>query len=84
MFGLGALPAPAAGPPDPRALFAANRVSGDHTGLSLAQQRPDGFDVLAVTVHSPADEAGVRGGDRIIAFDGRNMDDRSSVSATSI
>ena len=32
------------------------------------------FDVSAVTPHSPADEAGVRSGDRIIVFDGRNIE----------
>ena len=51
----------------------AEPFNADRTGLSLDQTAPDAFNVLNVTLHSPADEAVVRPGDRIVVFNGRDI-----------
>jgi len=49
------------------------RFRTDRTGLSLDQRGPDAFEVLAVVPHSPAAQAGMRAGDRIVAIDGKKV-----------
>ena len=45
----------------------------DRTGLSLTQTSQDAFIVLATVPGSPADEAGLKAGDAIVAIDGRSV-----------
>lgn len=45
----------------------------DRTGLSLTQDVPKEFTVLAVSVGSPAEAAGVRANDKIVAMNGRSV-----------
>jgi hypothetical protein len=46
---------------------------GDRTGLSLDQPQPGFFAVLSVAPNSPAAQAGLKAGDRILEVDGRNI-----------
>ncbi len=45
----------------------------DRTGMSLTQDDPSAFIVLSVVPGSPSAQAGVRGGDHIVAVDGRSV-----------
>jgi predicted metalloprotease with PDZ domain len=49
-------------------------LQSDRTGLSLTQNSQDAFTVLATVPGSPADEAGLKAGDAIIAIDGRSVE----------
>lgn len=56
----------------PRATYdAPYRV--DRAGLALNQTGPDAFAVLSTVAGGPADQAGIHAGDRILAFNGRNI-----------
>jgi C-terminal processing protease CtpA/Prc len=45
----------------------------DRTGMSLTQDDPSAFIVLSVVPGSSSAQAGVRGGDHIVAVDGRSV-----------
>jgi C-terminal processing protease CtpA/Prc len=45
----------------------------DRSGIGLNQTGPDAFVVLSTVAGGPADEAGIHQGDRIVAFNGRNI-----------
>lgn len=45
----------------------------DRAGIGLNQTGPDAFEVLSTVAGGPGDQAGIHAGDRIVAFDGRNI-----------
>jgi hypothetical protein len=45
----------------------------DRSGIQLNQTGPDAFVVLSTVAGGPAEQAGIHAGDRIVAFDGRNI-----------
>jgi hypothetical protein len=45
----------------------------DRSGMSLNQTGPDAFEVLSTLAGGPVDQAGVHAGDRIVAFNGRDI-----------
>jgi S1-C subfamily serine protease len=45
----------------------------DRAGMGLNQTGPDAFVVLSTVAGGPAEQAGIHAGDRIVAFDGRNI-----------
>jgi serine protease Do len=69
-------------PPGPRVLLPTNTSNRGYLGIQMEEAESGGAKITVVTAKSPAEKAGLKVGDIIVAVEGREVSDPATLSAT--